>query len=84
YEAAEPLYIDALQMRKELLGDRHPDVAQSLNNIAGLYYNQEKYAEAMPLFEQALDICLEVLGVNHPHTKSVMKSIANVRQKMSE
>ncbi|OKH13439.1 hypothetical protein NIES208_15000, partial [[Limnothrix rosea] IAM M-220] len=37
YEAAEPLYIDALQMWKELLGDRHPSVATSLNNLAGLY-----------------------------------------------
>ncbi len=36
YEAAEPLYLEALEMRKELLGDKHPDVALSLNNLAAL------------------------------------------------
>jgi tetratricopeptide (TPR) repeat protein len=35
YEQAEPLYQQALEMRKRLLGDEHPDVAySSLNNLA--------------------------------------------------
>ncbi|NJN74452.1 MAG: tetratricopeptide repeat protein [Limnothrix sp. RL_2_0] len=84
YEAAEPLYIDALQMTKELLGDRHPDVALSMNNLAWLYRNREQYARAMPLYEQAFDIRLEVLGANHPYTKDVAQSIEIVRKKMTE
>lgn len=35
YEAAEPLYQQALSLRREILGDRHPDVASSLFNLAG-------------------------------------------------
>ncbi len=34
YEEAEPLYRRALQIRKKALGEEHPDVARSLNNLA--------------------------------------------------
>ena len=46
YSEAEPLFIDALALRKRLLGDDHPAVASSLNNLAGLYKNQGRYSEA--------------------------------------
>ncbi len=37
YEQAEPLYQQALEMRRQLLGQQHPSVATSLNNLALLY-----------------------------------------------
>jgi tetratricopeptide (TPR) repeat protein len=40
YSDAEPLYSDALAMRKRLFAGDHPDVATSLNNLALLYYSQ--------------------------------------------
>ena len=40
YDDAEPLYKRALTIREETLGPRHPDVAQSLNNLAGLLKSQ--------------------------------------------
>ncbi|MFZ4557221.1 MAG: tetratricopeptide repeat protein [Pseudanabaena sp.] len=33
-------------MRERQLGADHPDVASSLNNLAGLYESQGKYSEA--------------------------------------
>jgi hypothetical protein len=36
YEDAEPLLQEALSIQREQLGDRHPDVATSLNNLAEL------------------------------------------------
>jgi len=56
YREAEPLYLEALELRKSLLGDAHPDVATSLNNLAKLYQAQGQYAEAEPLYLQALDL----------------------------
>jgi eukaryotic-like serine/threonine-protein kinase len=38
YAEAEPLIVNALEMRRRLLGDVHPDVAQGLNNL-GFFYN---------------------------------------------
>jgi hypothetical protein len=35
------------------LGERHPLVATSLNNLALLYHNQGRYEAAEPLYQQA-------------------------------
>ena len=43
-----------------MLGTRHPDTANSLNNLAMLLYAQGDYAAAKPLLEQALAIHKEV------------------------
>ena len=34
YSEAEPLYTQALALRRRILGEEHPDVANSLNNLA--------------------------------------------------
>ncbi|WZI66586.1 MAG: tetratricopeptide repeat protein [Gloeotrichia echinulata IR180] len=39
------------------MGDEHPDVATSLNNLAYLYDSQGRYREAEPFYLQALAIC---------------------------
>ncbi|MFM6407988.1 MAG: tetratricopeptide repeat protein, partial [Microcystis sp.] len=60
------LYLEALDLRKRLLGDNHPDVAASLNNLAEFYYSQGRYTEAEPLYLEAINIFRERLGENHP------------------
>jgi len=53
------------------LGAEHPDVAQSLNNLASLYYSQGRYSEAELLYLRTLAIFMNVLGENHLHTQTV-------------
>ncbi|WP_139240833.1 tetratricopeptide repeat protein, partial [Geitlerinema sp. PCC 9228] len=60
------LYRQALEMRKRLLGEPHPDVASSLNNLAFLYQSQGRYEEAEPLYRQALEMFKRLLGEQHP------------------
>jgi tetratricopeptide (TPR) repeat protein len=59
------------------LGDNHPDVAISLNNLAALYRHTRRYRKAKPLFEQALKICEQTLGVSHPTTMTVRANYAS-------
>ncbi len=66
YEEAEPLHKKALELRKKLLGEDHPDVATSLNNLGLLYNNQGRYEEAEPLYLQALELRKKLLGEDHP------------------
>ena len=67
YDEAEPLYREALDIRKKVFGDEHPNVAQSLNNLASLLESQvsEGSLFVFPLpnavFEDA-DPILNVLG----------------------
>jgi tetratricopeptide (TPR) repeat protein len=76
YEAAEPLCQKALALRRELLGEKHPDVASSLNGLAVLYRTQGKYEAAEPLQQQALALRRELLGEKHPHVALSLHNLA--------
>ncbi len=56
FTEAEPLLKRALSIREKALGPAHPDVIQSLNNLAGLYHDQGRTAEAEPLLKRAQDL----------------------------
>ena len=51
-----------------MLGPQHPDTLQSMNNLATLYGQEGKYAQAEVLFSQNLEIKRSVLGPQHPDT----------------
>ena len=38
YEKAEPLFLEAKNIREKVLGKEHPDYASSCNNLAVLYW----------------------------------------------
>ncbi|MEN8447018.1 MAG: toll/interleukin-1 receptor domain-containing protein, partial [Cyanobacteria bacterium J06555_13] len=76
YSDAEPLYINALAMYKRLLGDEHPDVANSLNNLALLYDNQGRYSDAEPLYIDALAMYKRLLGDEHPDVALSLNNLA--------
>jgi Flp pilus assembly protein TadD len=73
-----------LQLRRSLLGEQHPAVATSLNNLAVLYANQGRLTEAEPLLVQALAMRQQLFGHQHPHTVSTQQSLAVLRQMMSQ
>ncbi|MBD2201373.1 tetratricopeptide repeat protein [Calothrix sp. FACHB-168] len=77
YDKAEPWYKQCLEATRERLGEEHPDVATSLNNLAALYRYQGKYSQAEPLFIQALDLMRHLLGEEHP---SVATSLSNLAE----
>lgn len=76
YSKAEPLFIQALQIRKEVFGGKHPEYAASLNNLAHLYYNQGDYQKAEPLYAQALQIRKDIFGVKHPDFATSLNNLA--------
>ena len=51
---AEPLYREALELTREVLGPRHPRTLAGLNNLAALYERQGRHGEAEPLYREAL------------------------------
>ncbi|NJR57900.1 MAG: tetratricopeptide repeat protein [Cyanobacteria bacterium CRU_2_1] len=74
YSEAEPLSLRSLSIREQQLGEQHPDVASSLNNLVGLYQSQGRYAEAEPLYLRALAILFDRLGKTHPNTQTVWRN----------
>ena len=63
---AETLYVRSLEISKRRLGLEHPDVATGLNNLAGLYRMQGRYADAESLYLWSLEIDEKALGPDHP------------------
>ena len=76
YALAEPWCKQCLELSKRLLGQEHPHVASSLNNLAGLYQSQGRFAEAEPLFVQALELIKRLLGQEHPHVATSLNNLA--------
>jgi len=56
HDEAEPLYVRSLEIRKNALGGNHPDVAQSLRDLALLLWRTGRSQEAIPLQEKAIAI----------------------------
>ena len=68
YAAAQPLYEKALEIRRRLLTDDHPDTASSYNDLAINLNFQGKYASAQPLLEKALEIRHRLHSDDQPGT----------------
>src|SRR5260370_732406 len=75
YQKAEPLYKQALNIRKGVQGDHHPDYGTSVNNLAALYYSMGQYQKAEPLHQQALEITRR-LGQDHPWYATSLTNLA--------
>ncbi len=56
YSAAEPLYLRSLEIRATALGESHPHVATSLNNLASLYQAQGNTSQSLSLLQRGLEI----------------------------
>ncbi|HEY9691096.1 MAG TPA: SAV_2336 N-terminal domain-related protein [Oculatellaceae cyanobacterium] len=78
YRLAEPWYQQCLSTVQTRLGQDHPDVATSLNNLANLYYLQGRYSEAEPLYLQALELRQRLLGQDHPDVATSLNNLANL------
>ena len=76
YAQAQPLFEKALEIRRRLLTDDHPDTADSYNNLAVNLNAQGKYAQAQPLFEKALEIRRRLLTDDHPDTAASYNNLA--------
>jgi tetratricopeptide (TPR) repeat protein len=76
FTEAEKWCKKSLQVTGDRLGEKHPDVASSYDNLALLYESMGKYEEALPLSQKALKINLDVLGERHPHVATAYNNLA--------
>jgi serine/threonine protein kinase len=64
YEQGRPLLEQALAIRREQLGEHHPEVVDSLSKLGWLLTLDGQFDAALPLFEQALSIREELYGAS--------------------
>jgi tetratricopeptide (TPR) repeat protein len=80
FKQALPLAEEALRIRTEILGEKHPDTLTSLNNLAIIYQYLGRLSEALPLFEKCYRLRKEVLGEKHLLTLTSMNNLAVIYQ----
>lgn len=68
---------EALEMRRELLGAKHPDVATSLNNLANSHLALGNYSHALELGTRALEMRRELLGNKHSDVVNSLHNLAS-------
>ena len=61
---------------QENLGDSHPFIASTLNNIASLYRSQKKYEQAEAFYQKALSMRKDLLGDRHPDVATSLNNLA--------
>ncbi|MEM1096100.1 MAG: serine/threonine-protein kinase [Bacteroidota bacterium] len=70
---AEALHLQGLALRRELFGDGHLRVAESLVAYADVLWHQERYTTAETVLRDAIAIYdrlgWDMLDVSHPHTQ---------------
>ena len=63
-------------MHRAALPAGHPDIATSLNNLAGLLNSTGRFSEAEPLFREALDMRRAALPAGHPDIATSLNNLA--------
>ncbi|RCJ32438.1 NB-ARC domain-containing protein [Nostoc minutum NIES-26] len=76
YDQALPWFEQCLEVIKKRLGEEHPDVATSLNNLAELYHSQSRYSKAESLLQQALALRRRLQGQEHPDVATSLNNLA--------
>jgi len=66
FAGGEALYLEALEIRRRVLGPRDAQVATVLINLGSLGCYRGDFAEAVRQYEEALAIRREALGPKHP------------------
>ncbi len=68
----------ALNLVLSLYAGDHPDVATSLNNLAGLYKSQGLYERAKPLYEQALQMFQRLSNGDNADVATSLNNLAGL------
>lgn len=81
HREALKLHKQALEMRRELFGEKHLYVATSLNNLGSAYGNLGEHQEALKSEQKALELFRELSGEKDPY---VARSLSNLGGTYSE
>ncbi|MEZ4403680.1 MAG: serine/threonine-protein kinase [Kofleriaceae bacterium] len=76
YADAEASFAACLALRRQVLGERHVDVARAQVNLATVYYYQGRYADAVSAYRAAGALARSLLGGDHPEVATIASGLA--------
>ena len=82
YSMAEDLLQRCLELKRELHGDRHMEVAINLHNLAALHSARRRFDQAEPLYKESIAIREELLGEMHSDLVPVLQNYVLLLRRM--
>jgi tetratricopeptide (TPR) repeat protein len=76
YQKALELAQTVRDLRKEVLGEEHPDYAASLNNVAVCLQLLGRLSETLPAFEAVLALRQRLFPADHPELANSLNNVA--------
>jgi len=70
-----------LELRKDVLGERHPDAILAMANLASTWWQQGQSDKAEQLLGQVIELRKSVLGNKHLDTVNAIEYLAYIRQR---
>ena len=83
FEAKE-YYTQALEMTKAFLGENHPSVAETLNNLGTAWSSLGEKKKAIEYYKKVLEILKAILGASHPSVASTLNNLGNAWSSLGE
>lgn len=84
YDDAAPLFESAFEIRRKLWGEEHPEVAESLDDLAELAQYRGEFEKAETLGREALAMRRRLLGEEHPDVATSLNTLALVLSKRGD
>jgi tetratricopeptide (TPR) repeat protein len=81
YREALSLGLEALHVRRELVGEKHPDTA---NNIGSVYGKLGNRVQALKHLKRALELNRRLLGEEHPDTATSYNNVGSFYGKIGK
>ena len=75
WKEAEELFVQAMETRKRVLGQEHPDILTSMANLAFTWKSQGRNLEAILLLKECFQLQTHKLGPQHPDTESSLETL---------
>ena len=70
----------ALEIRTRVLGHDHPNVADSLFNLALVYADKEEWEKVVDCYQQVYDIESKIFGQDHTQVKETLEALNEAKQ----
>jgi tetratricopeptide (TPR) repeat protein/predicted Ser/Thr protein kinase len=78
HSAAEPHLRRALELRRQALGDEHPETLRAMNQLGLLNWRQGRLDQAETLYRKALDTSRRLRGPDDAETLTYEMNLANL------
>lgn len=76
FEQAETIYMRVLELRRQVLGDEHQDLATSYLNLGRMHAQKGNHVDALAYFEKALPITEKAYGSTHGEVAVLVEQMA--------